>query len=99
EDTEENKFFYLKDHLGSIRAVIDEDDSFVSGQDYDMWGYLLENRTFNIDEEKYKFTGKERDDESSYDYFGTSISFPDYHINEQYFSLYQFHPFSISSEI
>jgi len=29
----------------------------------------------------------------------TSITFPDYHINEQYFSLYQFHPFSISSEI
>ena len=35
-----------------------------------MWGYLLENRTFDIEREKYKFTGKERDEESSYDYFG-----------------------------
>ena len=67
---EENKYYYLKDHLGSIRAVIDEYNNCVSAQDYDAWGYLLENRTFDTEREKYKFTGKERDDESSYDYFG-----------------------------
>ena len=60
----------MKDHLGSIRAVIDEYTNCVSAQDYDMWGFFLENRTYNIDEAKYKFTGKERDIESSYDYFG-----------------------------
>ena len=67
---EENKYYYLKDHLGSIRAVIDEDNNCVSAQDYDMWDYLLENRTFDIEREKYKFTSKERDEESNYDYFG-----------------------------
>ena len=35
-----------------------------------MWGFLLENRAFDTEREKYKFTSKERDDESSYDYFG-----------------------------
>ena len=68
EDTEEFNFYYLKDHLGSIRAVINEDNEVVNAQDYDMWGFLLENRSFGG--ERYKFTGKERDDESSYDYFG-----------------------------
>ena len=70
EEVLEKNYYYLKDHLGSIRAVIDEYNNCVSAQDYDMWGYLLENRTYNIDEAKYKFTGKERDAESSYDYFG-----------------------------
>jgi len=62
--------FYLKDHLGSIRAVIDENNSVISGQDYDAWGYLLQNREYHSDGSVYKFTGKERDPESKYDYFG-----------------------------
>ncbi|HEY5122906.1 MAG TPA: RHS repeat-associated core domain-containing protein, partial [Ignavibacteria bacterium] len=40
-----------------------------SAQDYDAWGFELNNRTYN-DVNKYKFTSKERDVESSYDYFG-----------------------------
>lgn len=32
-------------------------------------GYPLENRTYNSSEMRYDFTGKERDDETSYDYF------------------------------
>jgi len=31
--------FYLKDHLGSVRAIVDENVDLVSGQDYDAWGY------------------------------------------------------------
>lgn len=33
-------------------------------------GYPLENRTYNAIAIKYDFTGKERDNETSYDYFG-----------------------------
>ena len=33
-------------------------------------GYLLENRSLNSDSIKFKYTGKERDKESLYDYFG-----------------------------
>jgi len=67
-----SKFFYLKDHLGSTRVVIDTLNQIVSAQDYDPWGYLMENRTYETGISKYKFTGKERDRdiESNYDYFG-----------------------------
>lgn len=67
-DTTRN--YYLKDHLGSIRVVLNSTNSVVSAQDYDCWGYSLENRTYNSSAMKYDFTGKERDDETSYDYFG-----------------------------
>jgi RHS repeat-associated protein len=62
-------YYYLKDHLGSIRAVYDNYLNLVSAQDLDPWGYELTGRAY-IDTLKYKFTGKERDRESTYDYFG-----------------------------
>lgn len=60
---------YLKDHLGSIRAVYDNWINLVSAQDYDVWGSELTDRTYT-NNNKYKFTSKERDVESGYDYFG-----------------------------
>jgi RHS repeat-associated protein len=36
----------------------------------DAWGYPLEGRTYNADSMKFKYTGKELDKESLYDYFG-----------------------------
>ena len=63
-------YYYFKDHLGSVRAVINPDNEVVSAQDYDMWGYLLEGRQYESGESKFKFTGKERDEKSDYDYFG-----------------------------
>lgn len=65
-----HKFYYLKDHLGSIRVVLGETNNIVSAQDYDVWGYLLDGRSFESNIPRYKFTGKERDKESNYDYFG-----------------------------
>ena len=35
-----------------------------------MWGYLMDGRSFDSYKSKYQFTGKERDNESNYDYFG-----------------------------
>lgn len=67
-DTTRN--YYLKDHLGSIRVVLNSTNTVVSAQDYDAWGYQLENRSYNSTAMKYDFTGKERDNETSYDYFG-----------------------------
>ncbi|HRF67289.1 MAG TPA: RHS repeat-associated core domain-containing protein [Ignavibacteria bacterium] len=67
-DTTRN--YYLKDHLGSIRVVLNSTNTVVSAQDYDAWGYPLQNRTYNSSAMKYDFTGKERDNETSYDYFG-----------------------------
>ncbi|HCA42768.1 MAG TPA: hypothetical protein DEP28_05890, partial [Bacteroidetes bacterium] len=62
--------YYLKDHLGSIRAVVDDDNEVLSAQDYDPWGYLLQERVYNQENTTYKFTGKQRDNETEYDYFG-----------------------------
>jgi len=63
-------FFYYKDHLGSVRATVNSSGDVVSSQDFDAWGYLLQDRTFDSDSGKFKFTSKERDIESDYDYFG-----------------------------
>ena len=64
------KYFFFKDHLGSVRGVIDNSFNLVSAMDFDMWGYLMENRVYNGDSSKHKFTGKERDKENLYDCFG-----------------------------
>ena len=63
-------YYYYKDHLGSIRAVVNENAQIVAAYDYDAWGYPLEGRTYNADTMKFKYTGKELDKESLYDYFG-----------------------------
>lgn len=63
-------FYYYKDHLGSVRAEVNGSNELVSAQDYDSWGYLLQSRTYESDQSKFKFTEKERDKESNYDYFG-----------------------------
>jgi RHS repeat-associated protein len=72
--------YFLKDHLGSIRAtVLDSATAPVIGyDDYDPWGYPLAQRTKAIPNaylqgaSKYKFTRKERDDDLglNLDYFG-----------------------------
>ncbi len=63
-------YYFYKDHLGSVRAIVNENASIVAAYDYDAWGYPLEGRTFNADSIKFKYTGKELDKESLYDYFG-----------------------------
>ena len=63
-------YYYYKDHLGSVRVVVNNTGAIVAGYDYDAWGYPLENRSYNGDSIKYKYTGKELDKESFYDYFG-----------------------------
>ncbi|HRE41914.1 MAG TPA: RHS repeat-associated core domain-containing protein [Ignavibacteria bacterium] len=69
-DTDGLDRFYIKDHLGSIRVVLNHEGQIVSAQDYDAWGFPLQDRQYDTEDEIYKFTGKERDRESGYDYFG-----------------------------
>jgi RHS repeat-associated protein len=66
----DKQYYYYKDHIGSVRAVVDNAGAIVAGYDYDAWGYPLENRDYNGDSIKFKYTGKEFDKESYYDYFG-----------------------------
>ncbi len=80
--------YFLKDHLGSIRAtVLDSATAPVRGyDDYDPWGYPLVGRTKKTPYDslqkiaKNKFTGKEWDDEFGLKKFGFSLSLTDFFI-------------------
>ena len=62
------RYYYIKDHLGSIRAVLNDSNNLVEAIDNDAWGHIA--RYWTTSPTKYKFTGKERDNETGYDYFG-----------------------------
>ena len=67
----DSRYYYIKDHLGSIRITIDEAGNVVNAQDYYSFGGILRSyETGGLNGERYKFTGKERDTETNYDYFG-----------------------------
>jgi len=53
-----------------VRVVLNTSNQIVAANDYDCWGYPLENRSYQSDGINYKFTGKQRDAETGYDYFG-----------------------------
>ncbi len=65
-------YYYLKDHLGSIRMTINKNGKVVSYNDYYPYGSIMPMRSMNMAmaDERYKFNGKEQDAETGYDYFG-----------------------------
>jgi RHS repeat-associated protein len=67
-DSVGNNYFYVKDHLGSIRATLSR-TNVVSAQDYYAYGGLITSQS-SLGDDRYKFTGKQRDIETGYDYFG-----------------------------
>ncbi len=66
------KFNYYRhsDHLGSANWITDQDGHAVQYLHYLPYGELLLNQQVAGYDERYKFTDKERDAESGYDYFG-----------------------------
>ena len=66
--------YYLKDHLGSTRVVVDEDGDVVESYDYFPFG--LASRTSGGGT-VYKFTEKELDNETDFYYFGARYYDPD----------------------
>lgn len=65
-----NKVYYINDHLGSIRRTVNTSGTIVNAQDYYAYGDISRSYTSGSANDKYKFTGKERDSETNYDYFG-----------------------------
>jgi RHS repeat-associated protein len=68
------KYYYVKDHLGNINLTLSENGSIVNGQLYLSYGEYISGTNYSeggIANDKYKFTGKERDNETGYDYFGS----------------------------
>ena len=65
------KYYYLKDHLGTIKMTVDGSAAVVGYDDYYPFGMQMDGRCgVGGADPRYKFTGKERDVESQYDYFG-----------------------------
>ncbi|MAT39344.1 MAG: hypothetical protein CL946_07045 [Ectothiorhodospiraceae bacterium] len=66
-------FYYIRDHLGSVRVQFRDDGAtgdVVAGNDYYPYGSLMRNMLGPIfqEEDKFKFQGKERDSETGWDY-------------------------------
>ena len=63
-------FYYHPDHLGSSSWITDDQGEAVQYLHYMPFGELWENQQPSEYDERFKFTGKERDTETGYDYFG-----------------------------
>ena len=62
--TNESSYYYLTDHLGSIRVIIDESGNVVSHTDYYPFGMAMPGREItNLTNDFYKYNGKQLDDE------------------------------------
>jgi RHS repeat-associated protein len=61
-------YYYLQDGLGSIRNVLDGDETGENAYDYDAFGKTYGTPTENVTN-RYRFTGREWDSESSLYYY------------------------------
>ncbi len=71
-------FYYLQDHLGSTRVVVNDTGMVMEAYDYYPFGIKMPGRIFlsGTDITKNLFTGKERDKETNWDYFGARYYHP-----------------------
>ena len=77
-DASGNVFYYLADHLGSSREIVQAGQT-TACYDADFYPFGGERAYTNSCQQNYKFTGKERDPESGLDnfearYYGSSIA-------------------------
>ena len=77
---EDEVYFYHGDHLGSANWITDGTGTAIQYIHYAPFGELIANQVAGSYDERYKFTGKERDAETGYDYFGARYYIPDYSI-------------------
>ena len=68
--TENTRYFYHGDHLGSSSWITDKDGNALQYISYLPYGQLFMNLKTTSYDASYKFIGKERDAETGYDYFG-----------------------------
>lgn len=68
--SEQDRYYYHGDHLGSASWITDNGGNPIQYLHYAPYGELIANQKCNNYDERYKFTGKERDWESGYDFFG-----------------------------
>ena len=64
------RFYHIKDHLGSVRITLDEIGTIVTAQDYAPYGNSLRSYSDGYPNEKYRYNEKEKDTETGYLYYG-----------------------------
>ncbi len=74
DKTANKRYYYVKDHLGSIRQVIHKtadygDDGVVAAKNYQPYGSIIKGYN-NATDYRYDFTGKQLDTETNFRYFG-----------------------------
>ncbi|HEY1731439.1 MAG TPA: RHS repeat-associated core domain-containing protein, partial [Terriglobales bacterium] len=62
--------YYLYDHLGTTRKIVNQFGTLCYDADYFPWGAVQNLVTNTCRAQNYKFTGKERDPDMGQDYFG-----------------------------
>ena len=67
---EQNVYFFHGDHLGSANWITDGGGNPIQYIHYAPYGEQIANQQTIGYDERFKFTGKERDWETGYDYFG-----------------------------
>ena len=70
QEPERDIFYTHGDHLGSASWITDFGGHPIQYLHYLPYGQMLANQTPYGYDERYKFTGKERDEETGYDFFG-----------------------------
>jgi RHS repeat-associated protein len=65
--------FHLGDHLGSANTVVDSDGALVNREEFTPYG---ETSFGSFAKKRYRFTGKERDEESGLSYHGARYYVP-----------------------
>ena len=70
DNTEPDVYFYHSDHLGSASWITDGDGKPVQHLQYLPYGEPFVNQRVSDYNERFTFTGKERDEETGYSYFG-----------------------------
>ena len=79
DNTETDQYFYHSDHLGSSSFITDINSTPTEHLQYLPFGDLfVQQRATSDYYTPYKFTGKEQDEETNYDYFGARYYTPEF---------------------
>ena len=71
--------FQLSNHLGSASLELDDEANVISYEEYTPYGstsYQAVNRSIKAAAKRYRYTGKERDDETGFSYHGARYYTP-----------------------
>ena len=71
-------YFYLTDQVGSVLQIVDENDTVVNQYDYDAFGNLVPENTFETVENRYRFQGREWDAHAGHYYFRNRTYIPEW---------------------